>query len=94
METEKRPTILAGDDFLNLCDTLKNNHQILMAVGTFFQELGLNEASNGNGLLADFKKWGIRTIASQVLEKQMTLINQISDIYQEQQETLYDRERQ
>ncbi len=77
-----------GTEISELCDSIKNNHQILKAVGDFFQELGLNKEIDGNGLLVDFKKWGIRTIASQVVEKQFRLIGRLAEIYQEEQNRL------
>ncbi len=86
-ETKQIP-VFAETDIAELCDAIKSNHEILKAVGGFFQELGLKQTPNSNVLLTDFKKWGIRTIASQVLEKQFRLISRIQCIYQEEQDAL------
>ncbi len=86
----KQKTIFAETDIASLCDAIKNNDQILKAVGQFFEELDLNQKANGNGLLCDFRKWGIKTIASQVMEKQFSLIKQVKDIYEDEQSRLSD----
>lgn len=81
-------TPFSNSDISDLCDAIKNNHQILNAVGDFFEELGLNQSPGGNGFLVDFKKWGIRTVAGQILEKQFSLISRITELYQDEQTKL------
>ncbi len=87
-ETKEIP-VFSETEIAPLCDAIRNNNAILMAVGRFFQELGPNQPDS-NVLLTDFRKWGIRTIASQVLEKQFSLINQMAEIYEKEQRRLSD----
>ncbi len=76
------------NEVTDLCDSIKNIHEILKTVGEFFNQLDLNEDKNGNGLLADFKKWGIKTITRDMLDKQFQKIERIAQIYKEEQKRL------
>jgi len=75
--------MFASTESSDLCDSIKNIHEILRTVGAFFSELSMND-ENGNGLLIDFKRWGIKTITKEMLNKQLKTIDRIKEIYDEE----------
>ena len=87
MENKK---LFADTEILELCDSIKDRHRILKTIGEFFDEIDtVNEKTgNGNGFLVDFKKWGVKTITSEILEKQNRKIKRLAEIYQEEQKRL------
>ncbi len=54
--------------------------------GWIFNQLDLKEDDNSNGLLADFKKWGIKTNTRDMLDKQFQKIERITEIYEDGEE--------
>ena len=64
-----------------LCDSIKNLHEVLKTIGEVFDQLDLNDDKNGNSLLSDFKKWGVKTISREMLDKQIQKISRIMEIY-------------
>ena len=77
--------MFSGDEIPELCDAIKDIHRLLTSVGVFFSELDGAEDPGGNGLQIDFKKWGIRTIAEDLLARQYEKIDRIVAIYREEQ---------
>ena len=82
-----KENMFASTEISDLCDSIKNIHEILKTVGVFFSELSMND-ENGNGLLIDFKKWGIKTITKEMLNKQLKTIDRIKEIYDEEKKKL------
>ena len=79
--------MFASTEIFEHCDSIRHIHEILMTVGVFFSELHMND-ENGNGLLVDFKKWGIKTITKEMLNKQLKTIDRIKEIYEEEKKRL------
>ena len=79
--------MFASTEITELCESIKHIHEILKTVGVFFSELNMND-ENGNGLLFDFKKWGIKTITTEMLEKQFQKIDRIRAIYEDEKKRL------
>ena len=79
--------MFASTEITDLCESIKHIHKILRTVGLFFSELNMND-ENGNGLLVDFKKWGIKTITTEMLEKQFQKIDRIRAIYEDEKKRL------
>ena len=81
-------TVFSGTEILELCDSIKDIQRVLRTVGEFFDELdGIND-KNGNSFLDDFKKWGIKTVTSAMLEKQFRAIEQLSEIYTKEEKSM------
>ena len=83
--------MFSGVEIPELCDAIKDTHRLLTSVGTFFTELDEAEDPGGNGLQVDFKKWGIRTIAEDLLARQYEKIDQIMAVYKEEQERMKEK---
>ena len=66
-----------------LCDSIKDINRLIKVVGNFYNDLNGMDDSNTNALNLDFKKWGIRTIAKDLLERQNIKIIRLSEIYRE-----------
>ncbi|SCY10875.1 hypothetical protein [Desulfoluna spongiiphila] len=84
-ESQHTTDIFSGTEIPALCDAIKDIHRLLKSVGEFLTEFEGAEDSNGNGLQLDFKKWGIRTITEDLLERQYRKIDRIAEIYREEQ---------
>jgi len=80
--------IFSGSEIAELCDSIKDIHRLLTSVGAFIVELNGAEAPGGNGLQIDFKKWGVRTIAEDLLTRQYEKIDRMVAIYREEQEKM------
>ncbi|SCX84659.1 hypothetical protein [Desulfoluna spongiiphila] len=87
-ETQPIPGIFSGSEIVELCDAIKDIHRLLTSVGAFLVELDGAEAPGGNGLQVDFKRWGVRTIAEDLLARQYEKIDRIVAIYREEQEKM------
>ncbi len=81
-------TVFSNTEILELCDSIKDIHQVLKTVGKFYNEIDASENQNGNAFLKDCKKWGIKTVTTELLEKQYHAIDRISAIYREEQENM------
>ena len=86
-DNSKQVNMFAGTEITDLCEPIKHIHEILRTVGVFFSELNMND-ENGNGLLVDFKRWGIKTITKEMLEKQFQKIDRIRAIYEDEKKHL------
>ena len=87
-ETQPAPGMFSGAEISELCDSIKDIHRLLTSVGGFIVELDGAEDPGGNGLQADFKRWGIRTIVEDLLARQYAKIDRMVVIYKEEQERL------
>ena len=87
------PGMFSGSEISELCDAIKDVHRLLTSVGAFFSQLEKTEAPGGNGLQIDFKKWGLRTITEDLLERQYQAVEQIVSFYREEQEKMSKRGR-
>jgi len=83
--------MFSGSEIPELCDAIKDIHRLLASVGAFFTELDGAEDPSGNGLQIDFKKWGIRTIAEDLLSRQYEKIDRMVAIYREEQERMKEK---
>jgi len=86
--TQPTPGMFSGAEISELCDAIKDIHRLLTSVGGFFVELDGAEDPGGNGLQNDFKKWGLRTIAEDLLARQYAKIERMVAIYKEEQEKM------
>ena len=75
-------------DISDLCDSIKHVNEILKTVGEFFNDLDMNNDYNGNGLLIEFKRWGVKTITRDLIHKQIKNLNRIKEIYEKALESL------
>ncbi len=83
-------TIFSDTEILDLCDSIKDIHRILKTVGEFYEEIdAVKETENkGNGFVKDFKKWGVKTITTEMLRKQHYKIKRLAEIYTTEQQKL------
>ncbi len=83
-------TIFSDTEILDLCDSIKDIHRILKTVGEFFEEIdAIKETeTNGNRFMIDFKKWGVKTLTTEMLKKQHHKINRLTEIYTAEQQKL------
>ena len=86
--TCSEPGIFAGSEITELCEAIKDIHRLLASVGDFLVELDGAEAPGGNGLQVDFKRWGVRTIAEDLLARQYEKLDRIVAIYKQEQEKM------
>ncbi|VFQ44156.1 hypothetical protein [Desulfoluna butyratoxydans] len=87
-DSQPGPVMFSGSEIAELCDAIKDVHRLLTSVGAFFSELEAAEAPGGNGLQIDFKKWGLRTITEDLLERQYKAVDRIVAFYREEQERM------
>jgi len=87
-ETQPAPEMFSESEIAELCDAIKDVHRLLTSVGGFFHELNGAENPGGNGLQVDFKKWGLRTIAEDLLTRQYAKIDRMVAIYKKEQEKM------
>ncbi|VVS94047.1 hypothetical protein [Desulfoluna spongiiphila] len=87
-DTQPTPGMFSGSEIAELCDAIKDVHRLLTSVGGFFHELNGAENPSGNGLQIDFKKWGLRTIAEDLLTRQYAKIDRMVAIYKEEQDKM------
>lgn len=85
--------MFSGSEISELCDAIKDVHRLLTSVGAFFSELEDAEAPGGNGLQIDFKKWGLRTITEDLLDRQYQAVDRIVSFYRAEQERLTAKRR-
>ena len=87
---EKSKAVFADTEVLELCDSIKDIHRILKTVGEFFEEIdAIKETeTNGNGFMIDFKKWGVKTLTTEMLAKQHKKIKRLEEIYKDEQKKL------
>ncbi len=73
-------TIFSDTEILDLCDSIKDIHRILKTVGEFYEEIDAvkETETNGNGFIIDFKKWGVKTLTTEMLKKQHHKINRLA----------------
>jgi len=93
-EFQNKSGIFSGPEIPDLCDSIKDIHRLLKSVGAFFAELDEAENPSGNGLQLDFKKWGIRTITEDLLERQYRKIDRMAEIYREEQQRMKEKRGQ
>lgn len=87
-DTQPTPEMFSGAEIAELCDAIKDVHRLLTSVGGFFHELHGTDNPSGNGLQVDFKKWGLRTIAEDLLTRQYAKIDRMVAIYKEEHEKM------
>ncbi|VFQ47439.1 hypothetical protein [Desulfoluna butyratoxydans] len=92
-DSQPGPGMFSGSEIPELCDAIKDVHRLLTSVGAFFSELEGAEAPGGNGLQIDFKKWGLRTITEDLLERQYQAVEHIVAFYKGEQEKMARRDR-
>ena len=82
--------VFSSFEILEICDSIKDIHRILKTVGEFFEEIEAmrGKEANGNGFITDFKKWGVKTITTEMLKKQHEKIRRLEEIYIDEQERL------
>ncbi len=82
--------LFADTEILDLCDSIKDIHRILKTVGEFYEEIDAvkETETNGNGFIIDFKKWGVKTITTEMLKKQHYKIKRLAAIYTTEQQKL------
>jgi len=93
MSENNNNNIFSGTEIAELCDSIKDIQRILKAVGSFINELDMAKSTNGNALLVDFKKWGIKVITTDLLEKQYRKINRLKEIYLQEQEKMEEKSK-
>ena len=49
--------VFSSTEILELCDSIKNIHQVLKTVGKFYNEIDAIKNENGNAFFNDFKKY-------------------------------------
>ncbi len=83
-------TIFSDTEILDLCDSIKDIHRILKTVGEFYEEIDAvkETETNGNAFVIDFKKWGVKTITTEMLKKQHHKIKRLAEIYTAEQQKL------
>ncbi len=50
--------VFSSNEILELCNSIKDIHQVLKTVGKFYNEIDASENQNDNAFLKDCKKWG------------------------------------
>ena len=84
-DTQSTHGMFSGSEVSELCDSIKDIHRLLKSMGDFFAELDGVEDPGGNGLQIDFKRWGIRTLAEDLVSRQHEKLHRIMAIYTEEQ---------
>ncbi len=86
-DNNSNSAVFSNTEILELCDSIKDIHRILKTVGEFFEEIDLikETETNGNGFMIDFKKWGVKTLTTEMLAKQHQKIKRLAEIYENEQ---------
>ena len=82
-------SIFKNPEVIKLCDEMKYFHEILMVAGSFFDDIKQIEDTNGNAFLTDVNHFGVKVIATGMLEKQIKTIKQLEEIYIAEKEKLH-----
>ncbi len=83
MENKQNP--FSENAIIDICNSITDTHRILRTVGEFLTEI---DSTTENTMIADFKKWGVRTITDEMLAKQLRKIEQLRAIYEAEQKKL------
>lgn len=83
--------VFANTEIIDLCNSIKDIHRALGALGRIIEDLKAPVFFKNNALPPEFFNRGIITIAEELLEKQHRYLNRILSIYTIEKEKLYSR---
>lgn len=79
--------LFSGPETIDLCESIMEIHRALKTIGLIFSEFDF-ETDNGNAFQGKIHKAWFRSIIDEMIMTQFEKLNQIVDIYTQEQEKL------
>ena len=84
---DNKQSIFSGREVIRKCEEIIDIHRDLKTIGMIFSEFDF-EKNNGNAFQGKIQKTWFKSIIDEMIMTQFNKLNQISDIYNQEQKKL------